>query len=180
MERADGEIVETGTTGPTTRRRVDDAGLLRELYIEIPGTPRPKGRGRPVIAGAHARMILPRQTREYQAFIAHCARMAHENRPLPHGPVTLALTACLARPQRLMRRKDPEGLLKAPTKPDIDNLIKVALDGLVLGGALRDDADVTEIIATKVYHEKTGSPRMKLLIRYHGSAIDGGSGNGRH
>ncbi len=39
-------------------------------------------------------------------------------------------------------------------RPDLDNLVKSVMDGLQQGGFYADDAIVTELLASKFYHEK--------------------------
>jgi Holliday junction resolvase RusA-like endonuclease len=42
-------------------------------------------------------------------------------------------------------------LVYPTTKPDVDKLARAVLDGLVAGGAMKDDAQVSMVIAEKRY-----------------------------
>ncbi len=54
-------------------------------------------------------------------------------------------------PQRLRRRGDPRDRLLAPTKPDIDNIAKLALDALTKARVYGDDAQVVRLEGDAVY-----------------------------
>lgn len=54
-----------------------------------------------------------------------------------------------------------EGLISHTKKPDLDNLIKFALDCLSQYGTFIDDAQVVEIAATKQY---SAEPRTEIVI----------------
>ena len=69
----------------------------------------------------------------------------------------------LARPASLRRKKDPGGLMWAPQKPDLDNVLKSVLDGLARH--LRDDKQVVRTCVTKLYAEKDGLPRTTVRVR---------------
>ena len=72
------------------------------------------------------------------------------------------LLVVVARPKRLMRKSDPDGLLPCPTRPDIDNYVKALLDGCAcLWG---DDAQVVDLVARKRYSERGGEPRLEVLV----------------
>lgn len=79
-------------------------------------------------------------------------------------PCRVDITFLLKRPQRLYRKKDPDGCVPAPGKPDRDNLDKVVLDALVSCGILRDDALVIDGRILKLYHAKTGKPGAIISI----------------
>jgi Holliday junction resolvase RusA-like endonuclease len=67
------------------------------------------------------------------------------------------------RPKRLMRKKDPLGLVWKTTLPDSDNLVKAVLDGL--NGVLwHDDRQVVDVRIRKFYAEKAGKARVCLSV----------------
>jgi Holliday junction resolvase RusA-like endonuclease len=83
------------------------------------------------------------------------------------GPVKVAVTLLLPRPKS---HTGTRGLLpSAPrypaTRPDLDKLVRAVLDGLVMGGALRDDAQVVELTAAKRYASSWMTPGMSADIR---------------
>ena len=75
----------------------------------------------------------------------------------------VVIHAIFARPKRLHRRADPDGLLWHASKPDLDNVIKAVLDGLQ-GRAFDDDRQVVVIEAQAHYAEKTGKPRTEIEV----------------
>jgi len=103
----------------------------------------------------HARtgvVYIPKETKAFMAALAEAARAAF---PAPiAGPVSARIDIFLQRPQRLCRQKDPDGILPAPVKPDVDNIQKVVLDGLK-GVAFFDDSQVTDLHVTKRFTSKT-------------------------
>lgn len=80
---------------------------------------------------------------------AACSRWAGE---IAAGdPVEVAIDYIYPRPRRLRRRADPMARLPKPTRPDRDNLDKLVLDGLQLGGLLHDDGQVWSGVSRKWY-----------------------------
>lgn len=80
--------------------------------------------------------------------------------------VELEVEFFLMRPNRLKRKKDPQGPLWHRTKPDIDNLLKSLCDGLVQSNMLRDDNCIARLSASKHYCEKHGHPRARVVVRW--------------
>ncbi len=70
----------------------------------------------------------------------------------------------MPRPKRLMRQSDPVGAINHDCKPDIDNLIKAVLDALTNDGWWRDDCQVSQVTASKMYHAITGSPGAQIVV----------------
>ena len=85
-----------------------------------------------------------------------------DGRPPMVGPVGVDVRCVLARPKRLTRKADADGLLWAPKRPDVDNLVKTVLDGCA--AAWGDDAQVVRLTATKVYAERDGAARTDVVI----------------
>ncbi len=86
------------------------------------------------------------------------------------GPYRVDILAVVERPQYMRMRykrtgeaKYGEGLLWAPTKPDIDNIRKVVQDALERH--LTDDKAVVDGRTVKVYSEIDGLPRVVVRIR---------------
>ena len=69
----------------------------------------------------------------------------------------------LPRPKNRMRKKDPDGPVWAPRKPDRDNIDKNVLDGL--GAYLEDDKQVVLGSLAKVWHGKQGRPGVFVRLR---------------
>lgn len=132
------------------------------IVLSIPLPPKGKGRPRATAAGGHARVYTPAATRRWEAQLAACAQQQLPDAKLLTGPLVLDLLALMPRPQRLMRRKDPEGEVWCPSKPDADNIAKSVLDGLK--SFWRDDAQIVRLVVEKAYAAKHERPRVLLRI----------------
>tara|TARA_R110000824_G_scaffold107223_2_gene253277 strand:- start:111 stop:401 length:291 start_codon:yes stop_codon:yes gene_type:complete len=80
----------------------------------------------------------------------------------------LEVVAVFPRPKRLLRKKDPEERMWHGSKPDIDNVVKSVADSLVMAGVIRDDTQVVELSARKVYATKSEGPCVEIKL----SSID--------
>ena len=134
---------------------------MSEWIITLPIAPVPKGRPRAFRMGNHVRMHTPKKTRDYEQKIAFLASQSLPSKPI-EGPIQLDVVAILKRPKRLMRKKDPDGLLPHTSRPDIDNLRKAVMDGLKRHW--RDDSQVCCGTSHKLYAEKEGLPRLVIKI----------------
>ena len=79
------------------------------------------------------------------------------------GPVAVTVTFFLRRPAyhygtgrnaNLLRLNAPDHVSK---KPDIDKLLRSTLDGLTEAGVWRDDSQVAQVTAAKLYSSKPGA-----------------------
>lgn len=125
--------------------------------IEVQGTPVGKGRPRFTRDG-HA--FTPEGTRDFEARIKWKAKIAKE---LFSGPVIVIVTSYFVPPKswpmkraRLAR----EGRVGMTVKPDVDNLLKAALDGCN-GFSFDDDKQVVAVVGFKAYDER---PRMEIEV----------------
>jgi len=131
------------------------------LTFIIPGKPKAKGRPR-VVPG---RAFTPKATAAYEGLVALAAQAALPEGWTPlTGPVLLVVLAVQPRPKRLMRRKDPDGLIYSDRRPDLDNLVKAVSDGLD-GIAWGDDGQVAVVQAVKTYAERGGLPRVEVWVQ---------------
>ena len=110
---------------------------------------RPKGKARPRFANGHA--YTPKATRDYEKLIGTCYT-EQDGRKFT-GKISLDVQAVFKIPESWTKKKKHEAVFegKRPEcRPDIDNIVKVVMDGLN-GIAYEDDAQVVEIKASKVY-----------------------------
>jgi len=123
---------------------------VRELRIVIPGKIVPKGR--PRLDRRHGRLYTPAATVAYEGFVRdHISIMAGRQRreSWPYlGPVEVEIIAWLLKPKRTKHPDHPAG------KPDLDNIVKVALDAITGAGVWKDDAQVVAMDARKVWTEE--------------------------
>ena len=111
------------------------------------------GKGRPRFVRATGRTFTPAATRNAEADLALFARDAMRGRPPLVGPVSISIHATYTPPASWSQKKRREAM-GAPkiTKPDIDNIAKLATDALI-GIAFVDDAQIAEVTASKRYGE---------------------------
>ena len=128
------------------------------LYIAPKSQGRPR-MGRPTTG--KPLVFTDKHTRHFETMVAFRARQ-HIKTPILDGPIRLNLLIVLPRPKRLMRKKDPEGLVWAPKRPDRDNIEKAITDGLK--SCFRDDAQICAGESLKVYAEKNGVARIVISI----------------
>ncbi len=68
------------------------------------------------------------------------------------------------RPKYLQRRKDPERRLWRFARPDGDNVLKSAIDALVMAGILADDKDVARWTVDSLYAAKGEGPCVEIEL----------------
>ena len=110
---------------------------------------RPKGKSRPRFANGHA--YTPKATRDYEKMIGS-EYLAQDGRKHT-GEISLKVEAVFKIPKSWTKKKRWETIdtgKRPECRPDIDNIVKVAMDGLN-GIAYDDDAQVVEISARKLY-----------------------------
>ena len=135
------------------------------LKVTIPGQPVGKGRPRLTTRGGFARAFTPKKTRDWETEAAALIRAAPApwNQPTDQ-PVRVLVEAVGKRPKTLLRKTDPEDRLWRPTKPDCDNVIKAAVDALVLAGFLQDDVQVVEVTGRSLYAAKGEEPHVGITV----------------
>ncbi|HEY8614171.1 MAG TPA: RusA family crossover junction endodeoxyribonuclease [Roseomonas sp.] len=115
------------------------------IIIVVPGEAVPFAR-----AGGNGRQrFTPAKQRNAMAVIKQIAADAMgEQSPLA-GPVRMILRATYVPPQSWSKKRIADSLWKA-TKPDVDNILKLAKDSLN-GIVYHDDAQVADLMAQKRY-----------------------------
>lgn len=134
------------------RRPASASATGLPLRITIPGTP---------VGAARPRVVRDKRTGETRTYMPdHSVRWEEQARQLlarvwrrgPYdGLVSVTLIAWHHRPLRLSRAKDPREAIPAGTKPDIDNVAKLALDAMTKAGVLVDDTRVASLVAQRWY-----------------------------
>ena len=126
-------------------------GILR-------GQPKSLGRPRGTRAG---RVYTAPASREYQK--KHLIALGEAPFQLEE-PIRIQISFMSKRPQRLNRKSDPDSRLWKPTKPDLDNMIKMVLDILTKWGIWGDDSQVVSIQAEDFYCGKNEEPHTTFQI----------------
>ena len=131
----------------------------------------PKGQPRVKAAsfGGHARVYTPTTAAAFKADIAMAARDAVPAIITPWREAwSIGIVFYMPRPKRLCRKSDPRGAIPCVSKPDLDNLLKAALDALVSAGIVDDDRTLFMIdYAGKYYAEIDDAPRVECVLSFH-------------
>lgn len=128
-----------------------------ELRIEVRGVPVPQGSirslgtGRPSIH-SNARRLLPWRERVQAVFEAAMRNVAvQESGRFPLvGPVAVDATFTMPKPKSAPKRRRT-----FPTpRPDVDKLLRAVFDAMQAAGVVKDDAQVIDVSARKVYPDE--------------------------
>lgn len=132
---------------------------MREvLAVRVPGDPVGKGRPR---ASRQGRVYTPGKTRAWERDAADLigARW-HGLEPLDE-PVAVTVRAVKARPKRITA----PGRQLRTTKPDLDNVIKAAIDALEKGGAVVNDTRVAILHrCMSLYAAEDEGPCVEVIV----------------
>lgn len=94
---------------------------------------------------------LPKKTRDYQNLVAsNCPKST-----TPNSPKSVYAFIHLMAPTKVS---------VFSLRPDLDNFVKSALDGLVAGGAMSDDAFVRKLHVDTIYVTKRSEEKLVLMI----------------
>lgn len=135
------------------------------MTIEIPGVAVPKERPKATIIPGltpRARIYTPKKTREWEEIVARCgmitiARGRTDLGSYPiHGPLFAQVTIYVRRPKTVKRAFPDVG-------GDLDNYVKSILDGLETAGIYKNDSQVVELWARKLY--ALGIPMVRVILR---------------
>lgn len=129
---------------------------MQMLILKIAGEPQGKGRARIGRASSGRPVAFtPQKTRTYEALIRYEAQvvMTSTGSALLDGPVRLEVDAQFGIPRSATKKFAAAALVgtaRPVKRPDLDNVVKAALDALN-SVVFRDDAQVVEIVARKTY-----------------------------
>jgi Holliday junction resolvase RusA-like endonuclease len=135
---------------------VSSADIFGPVSIWVAGTVR--GKGRPRFARKTGHAYTPEQTVNYEARLSLAGKDAVGTRPLLTGPVSVSIIAYFAIPQSFSKAKRAMALsmeLVPTTKPDADNIFKLAGDALN-GVVWSDDKQITDATFAKRYSDQPG------------------------
>lgn len=128
------------------------------ISFNVPG--KPQAKGRPIASARYGRtrVYTPAQTVAYEERVAEAARTALAGRDPLTGAVAIEVVVSLQPLQSVSKGLRTEMLAGAlpPTKrPDLDNVVKAIIDGCCRV-VFKDDAQITRIVARKVYGVDAG------------------------
>lgn len=135
------------------------------IVVEVLGKVEPKGRGRvgakvtsKKTGKAFTPVFTPQHTRKYEAQVKYAAGKAMGDQEPFSTPVEVKIYIGIGIPMGVSKRKRKamiEGWIRPDKKPDIDNLVKAALDAINTV-VMTDDKLVWNLQATKVYSSRPG------------------------
>lgn len=117
------------------------------------GIPKAAPRPRAVRQGNHARVYNPTEYTQYLEEMADQLRFQwkHYNLEPIGGHIDCFISFVFPRPKSKMRKKSGLSRIPMAIKPDIDNLVKAALDACQRAGIIKDDKTIFRLTATKHY-----------------------------
>lgn len=125
-------------------------------WVIVPGEPVGKTRPRTVTVNGFVQTFTPKTTREYEAKIKRFYRQQKGAKFSKELPVKVIIRAVCKIPKSYTKKRTEQaktGEIRPIKKPDLDNIIKIILDGLN-GVAFEDDCQVVRILASKHYGEE--------------------------
>lgn len=164
------------------------AGLLpppwrRVLEVTVPGPPVGAARPRVVrLPNGASRAYMPDASVKQEMRLVHVASEAWGDRAPLDELVRVDVRAVVERPAKLVPRRHGGTLsgpgeeriiacgytaldrLPCPTKPDADNVAKLAMDALVKAGVMVDDTRVVELAVSKVYAAMASGPCTEVAV----------------
>lgn len=148
------------------------SGLLL-IEVEIPGSPVGAARPRVTARGT----FMPPRHREWESRASTLARRAYGGREAYRGPVAVDVEAQVRRGKNRTPRElggtqtraeqaveDSGGIAWCATKPDLDNVVKLAIDALVKAGVLADDTQVVQLGSSKVWAPPLDGGRVMVRV----------------
>lgn len=131
------------------------------VYFFVPG--KVQGKARPRFSSKSGTVYTPGKTKSYERQIAEAYEAQHGS--CFEGPVEVVIEAVFPIPKSWTRAKKAEALAGKlpPGKPDIDNILKIVLDGLN-GIAYEDDKQVVLTQCKKVYADINSLPGLNVHV----------------
>lgn len=142
-----------------------------EYKFVVEGNPVPQSRPRFSTRSGYVRAYDSRPSRDYKLDIYSkaCEAFIKGNCVMLTSALEVEIVVGRSIPQSFSkkdRRKAAEGLLAPTQKPDLDNYIKVVLDGIGLKDMppviFKNDSQVVSIIAKKIYSD---NPKLEVVVR---------------
>ena len=136
--------------------------MVSRIFFIVPGEPVPKARPRFTMQGGKARTYTPTSSAAYETTIgllAHAAMRAQGISEPMKGALHVQVQAFFPVPKTWSKKRKAAASWHA-SRPDLDNIVKSALDGLNRV-AFADDGQVASVYATKAYSD---TPRLEVAV----------------
>jgi Holliday junction resolvase RusA-like endonuclease len=128
------------------------------LTITVHGKPAPQGSKRHVGKGRmieQSTRVAP--WREAVKWAVLASSWTPELYPLT-GPISLEITFCFDKPKSAPKRRQTWPVTRS--SGDVDKLQRSTFDALVDAGVFKDDSQIIDVTASKVYTDDSTSPLM--------------------
>lgn len=131
------------------------SALIELIHLVVPGPAVGAARPRVVrLKNGASHTFMPDKPIAWQERCRQIAASELGNRRQPHtGPVILRVDVYTSAPKlaREHRKRQPKARALRPGtgKPDLDNVVKLAMDALTLAGVWSDDRQVAQITAAR-------------------------------
>jgi len=134
------------------------------LAFTVLGEPRGKGRPKFASRGGHAVAYTDKATASYENLVAYTAdqEMKKAGVGMFEGPLAVSISIWIKIPASASKKKQAaiDGTY-CTRKPDVDNAVKIILDGLN-GVAFADDVQVTRLVVEKRWSHR---PRADVVVQ---------------
>ena len=140
-------------------------------HVEIEAEGQPQGKARPRMS-RFGHVYTPQKTRDYENIIkSACAtQMKRHNLSPTTSAVKVSIVAFMSIPKSWSQKKAEKaeyGLIYPIAKPDIDNIVKAALDGISgPQGVILDDKQVVSLKAIKTFCHPDRGPVLYISISW--------------
>ena len=159
-----------GWTATTKSCRVVALAEVPYFHLDVPGVAVAKGRPRMTRSG---HVYTPAKTREYEERIRLATRITMAGRKAIKGPCFIHVAVFFEAPASLSKRARQElfdGGAWHVKKPDLDNIVKSAIDGITGDDlVILDDKQIVEVCTFKTYAE---SSLLSLDVFEVGANVD--------
>jgi Holliday junction resolvase RusA-like endonuclease len=134
-------------------------GTMQVKTIAIPGKPMGKQRAR--MSFTTKRTYTPDETVRYENLIKMTYAEKYQNNQPYKDPIGITVMAYMPMPQSWSKKKQMEVVgFPCLTKPDTDNILKIAMDSLN-GIAYIDDK---QIYKASIYKAYSTEPRLEIIL----------------
>ncbi|MGI9492184.1 MAG: RusA family crossover junction endodeoxyribonuclease [Geminicoccaceae bacterium] len=135
------------------------------LRIIVEGVPVAKGRPRFTTVNGFAASYTPKKTQNYENWVRMCGvqSMSMAGRSTMDDALDITIIAHVPIPSSWSgkrKRKAALGEISPTKRPDLDNFVKAAVDGLT-GIVWRDDSQIVNLTARKLYGE---TPKLVITV----------------
>lgn len=144
------------------------------ITIKVPVVPVAQPRAKATSRGGHAAVYSPTTIKNsdgtskphpivaFKATVRHALALHFTGSPLT-GPLSISEEFVFPRPEKLLKKKSPQGRIPHTTKPDRDNLDKGVLDAMK-GLLFMDDKQIFEGTISKWYAAIGEQAHVKIVI----------------